>query len=306
MTPTRLAPRRFMAALAALAIAAIANGCGTHATVPSADGGTPAGPTATAGSTDPAGTATALPTTPVPGLPTPVAGSAPRRLVPNVLEVLPHDTTAFTQGLQFDGGRLYESRGMRGESAITEIDPETGAVVRSAPVAATYFAEGLAIVGDRAIQLTWQAGLAFVYDLATFEIVDTFRYEGEGWGLCFDGRQLVMSDGSSTLTYRDPTTFTPLRTVTVTNAGVPLTSLNELECVGTQVLANVWKTDAIVVISDTGIVTDVIDASGLLDGIDATGADVLNGVAYDPVSGTFLITGKYWPVMFDVVFEPSP
>jgi glutaminyl-peptide cyclotransferase len=223
-----------------------------------------------------------------------------------VLEVLPHDPAAFTQGLQFDRGRLYESRGIRGESAITEIDRETGAVLRSALVADTYFAEGLAIVGERAIQLTWQAGLAFVYDLATFEILDTFRYEGEGWGLCFDGRQLVMSDGSATLTYRDRTTFAPLRTVTVTYAGVPVTRLNELECVGTQVLANVWKTDSIVVISDTGAVTDVIDASGLLDGIDATGADVLNGVAYDPATGTFLITGKYWPVMFDVVFEPAP
>lgn len=231
---------------------------------------------------------------------------SPVALQISVLEERDHDPKAFTQGLEFDDGRLYESRGRNGESGISEIDPRDGSVLRWTPLADEYFGEGVTVVGDSLIQLTWLAGKAFVYDIESFEVTGSFDYEGQGWGLCFDGVRLVMSDGSSSLTMRDPETFSAIDSVTVRLDGSGVASLNELECVGGKIYANIWRTDTIVEINPTtGDVTAVIDASGLLDDAGRAGADVLNGIAYDEASEAFLLTGKLWPSMFVVVFEPS-
>ena len=223
-----------------------------------------------------------------------------------ILEERGHDPEAFTQGLEFHDGRLYESRGRNGKSGISEIDPIGGSVLRWMPLADEYFGEGATIVGDSLIQLTWLAGKAFVYDIESFEVTGSFDYEGQGWGLCFDGVALVMSDGSSSLTMRDPETFSVIDSVTVRLDGSGVASLNELECANGKVYANIWQTDTIVEIDPaTGDVTAVIDASGLLDDAGSAGADVLNGIAYDEATGAFLLTGKLWPSMFLVVFEPA-
>lgn len=236
-----------------------------------------------------------------------LAGAAPvegmERLKVQVVSTRPHDPGAYTQGLLLHGGSLYESAGLYGVSSLREVDPKTGVVKRRVAVPQQYFAEGLALVGDRLIQLTWQEKVAFVYDLATFEKKGEFHYDGEGWGLCYDGRRLVMSDGSDRLTFRDPKTFAPTGSVNVTYSGRPAFQLNELECVDGMVYANVWGSDAILRIDPrTGRTTAVIDASGLLTPDEAARAEVLNGIAWDPAKKTFLITGKNWPKVFEVKF----
>lgn len=219
----------------------------------------------------------------------------------------PHDPTAFTQGLEFDDGRLFESRGLYDEDVVlTQIDPADGTAIEQVmrDPGEEYFAEGLTVVGDRLIQLTWRAGMAFVYDVDTLERTGTFTYQGEGWGLCDQPDRLVMSDGTATLTFRDPVTFEATGTVTVTLDGEPVERLNELECVDGMVWANVWQTDSIVVVDPAdGAVTSVVDASGLLTPEEAADADVLNGIAYDPDGDTWLLTGKRWPWMFEVTFD---
>jgi len=241
---------------------------------------------------------------PVP-LPTPTAGPA-ERLDVLVVGVAPHDSQAFTQGLLLHDGVLYESTGLYNSSSVRAVDPASGNVSRQIALAGTYFGEGLARVGDRLIQLTWQEHTAFVYDLATFGSLGEFAYTTEGWGLCYDGTRLVMSDGSNTLFFRDPTTFAVIGKVAVMLDGSPLPNLNELECVGRTVYANVWSTDTIARIDpDTGVVTGMIDASGLLTSAERANAEVLNGIAYHPTNGTFLLTGKFWPKLFEVRFVPS-
>lgn len=223
-----------------------------------------------------------------------------------VLGSVPHDTRAYTQGLVWSDGALYESAGQYGESSLRQVDPKTGQVLRSVAVPPSYFAEGLARAGDRLVQLTWQEGVALLYDLATFERRGELPYSGEGWGLCHDGRRLIMSDGSDALTFRDPATLATLGRVNVTLHGVPVTQLNELECVDGAVYANVYTTEEIVRIDpETGRVTARIDASRLLTPTERMRTDVLNGIAYKPETKTFLITGKNWPKMFEVVFEPG-
>jgi glutamine cyclotransferase len=232
--------------------------------------------------------------------------SAPERLALKVLSVRPHDPEAFTQGLLLDHGSLFESTGLNGKSSLREVDPTTGAVKRKLDVPAQFFAEGLALVGDRLIQLTWQEGKALVYDRASFQKTAELPYQGEGWGLCYDGTRLVMSDGSDRLTFRDPKTFAVLGSVAVTVAGRPAYQLNELECAGGVVYANVWQTDDILRIDPKdGRVTAVIDASGLLTREERLKTDVLNGIAWDPESRTFLLTGKLWPKMFQVQLVPA-
>jgi glutaminyl-peptide cyclotransferase len=229
--------------------------------------------------------------------------SGMERLKVQVVSTRPHDPGSFTQGLVLHEGSLYESAGQYGGSSLREVDPQTGAVKRRVEMPQQYFAEGLALVGDRLIQLTWQEKVAFVYDRATFEKKGEFLYDGEGWGLCHDGKRLVMSDGSDRLTFRDPATFAPAGSVNVTFSGRPAYKLNELECVDGAVYANVWGADAILRIDpETGRTTAVIEASGLLTPEEQGRADVLNGIAYDPVKKTFLLTGKYWPKMFEVKF----
>jgi glutaminyl-peptide cyclotransferase len=227
-------------------------------------------------------------------------------LVPEVVRTMPHDTAAFTQGYVLDGDRLFESTGQYGESSLREVHPGTGEVRRSVPVGADYFAEGLELVDDRLVLLTWQEQTAFVYDPATFEVVGQLGYEGEGWGLCRLDDRLVMSDGSDQLTFRDPVTFEPLGTVPVRDQDDPVDDLNELECVDGEVWANVWQTDRIVRIDPiTGAVLANVDASGLLSEAERAGADVLNGIAHVDGTDRFLLTGKYWPTVFEVRFVPA-
>jgi len=228
------------------------------------------------------------------------------RLKVQVVSVRPHDPEAFTQGLLLHGGSLYESAGNYGKSSLREVDPKTGAVKRKVAVPAEYFAEGLALVDDRLIQITWKEEKALIYDRADFKPVGELRYDGEGWGLCWDGARIVMSDGSDRLTFRDPKTFATLSTLNVTREGKPVPELNELECVDGLVYANVWQTDEILRIDPKdGRVTAVIDAAGLLTPEERQKADVLNGIAWDPAAKTFLITGKLWPKMFEVRFVPA-
>jgi glutaminyl-peptide cyclotransferase len=261
------------------------------------------------------GPAPARPTPPGRPSPTPTGPATPARPVAaelgvQVLERLGHDPTAFTQGLEFHQGRLFESRGLYGRSALTEIDPVTGTVLRRTDLADEYFAEGITVVDERIIQITWQEERAFVYDIDTFAVVDEFTYDGEGWGICLDeagaGRRLIMSDGSDSLTFRDPETFEATGSVDVTLDGAPVEDLNELECVDGLVWANVWLTDSIVVIDPaSGTVVSVVDARGLLTPAERAGADVLNGIARDHDTGRWLITGKLWPTMFVVDFVPA-
>ncbi len=230
----------------------------------------------------------------------------PATLGVEVLSVRPHDATAFTQGLVWHAGRLFESTGQRGASTLREVDPASGEALRSVALPPEYFGEGLALVGERLIQITWQEGVARVYDRESFDLLEEWQYTGEGWGLCFDGEALIMSDGSHLLTRRDPATFEALGQVGVIQESQPVVRLNELECVGELVYANVWQTDLIVQIeAATGRVLAVIDAAGLLaqyGEVPGGNGGVLNGIAYVPESDTFLITGKYWPLLFEVRF----
>jgi len=226
-----------------------------------------------------------------------------RSLRVEVLREIPHDTTAYTQGLLWREGWLYESTGQYGESRLNRIDPATGDVVQQQRISPAFFGEGLALIDDRLVMLTYKAERAFVYDRDTFEQLQTFGYSGEGWGLCYDGQRLVMTNGSDTLTFRDPLTFEETGSVRVTLRGRPQTQLNELACVGDLVYANVYQEDFLVVIDpESGRVTHQIDASGLLTAEEARGVDVLNGIAYNPNTETFYITGKDWPKMFEVRF----
>ena len=237
------------------------------------------------------------------------AAEPANRLVPRVVATSPHDTDAFTQGLELVDGRLLETTGGYGESDIREVDRSTGRILRSTPLEASWFGEGItAIGGDRAVQLTWKAGRAMVWDLTTLTTVDVWTYGGQGWGLCLLAPgTLAMSDGSSFLTLRRSQDLTRIGEVQVLLDGSPVERLNELECVDGTVWANVWLTDTIVAIDpSTGRVASVVDASGLLaDRSDFGADDVLNGIAHDPASGHFLLTGKRWPVLFEVVFESA-
>jgi glutaminyl-peptide cyclotransferase len=200
---------------------------------------------------------------------------------------------------------MYESTGQYGKSELRRVRLNDGKVLAKRKLDPGFFGEGLALVGRRLIQLTWRAGIAFVSDVATLQEQETLRYAGEGWGLCYDGTALVMSNGSSSLDFRDPETMELRRKLKVTKDGRPVEELNELECVGKEIYANVWRHDEILRIDPaTGRVTASIDASGLLTRAESRRADVLNGIAYKPDSKTFLLTGKLWPQIFEVDFEP--
>ena len=233
-----------------------------------------------------------------------VAAQATPELAFEVSGRRPHDAAAFTQGLQADGhGRLYESTGLYGHSSLRQIDPQSGQILRMVALPADRFGEGLARVDDRLIQLTWRSGEAFVWDIETLTLLETIAYEGQGWGLCHDGTRLVMSDGSSTLTYRDPVTFAIIGSVPVTRDGQPVDDLNELECAEGSVWANVWHSDEIMRIDPAdGTVSGVLDLSGIIEPDPAVGnsEDVLNGIAYDAVTGNYLVTGKRWPEMIEI------
>lgn len=222
-----------------------------------------------------------------------------------VRRVYPHDPQAFTQGLLWHEGRLFESTGEYGRSSLRRVEPSTGTIEQKVSLSPDLFGEGLALVDDRLIQLTWQRGLALVYDSESFEELARLPYEGEGWGLCYDGHRLFMSDGSSTLAVRDPQSFEQLSRLQVTVEGRPLGALNELECAEGWIFANVYQTDIIVRIDPhSGEVRAVIDASDLLAPEERQGTDVLNGIAYRGDNNSFLLTGKNWPKLFEVDFTP--
>jgi len=234
-----------------------------------------------------------------------VGAPAPQALRVRVLRQYPHDKDAFTQGLIWHDGVMYESTGQYGKSSLRKVRLEDGKVLARRELEAELFGEGLARVDQQLVQLTWRSGLALVSDLATLEQRSTIRYRGEGWGLCFDGTALVMSDGSSVLEFRDPSSMEVLREVSVNKEGRPVPRLNELECVGSEIYANIWQSSEILRIdSKTGRVTASIDASDLLTRFESLRADVLNGIAYKPDSKTFLVTGKLWPQLFEVELVP--
>jgi glutamine cyclotransferase len=238
------------------------------------------------------------------GSPSAAQPPAPEQLQVEVLEVLPHDTTAFTQGLEVSGGVLYEGTGRVGQSRVTATELDGGSELARADLPAPYFGEGLTRTETSLWQLTWQHGIAFERDPDTLAELRTVSYQGEGWGLCHqeDAGRLVMSDGSGTLTFRDPQTFAPTGEVEVPGRS----QLNELECVGDAVYANVWHSDTILRIDpETGDVTAEIDAGGLLTDEEQSTANVLNGIAALPCDEEFLITGKLWPHLFRVRFVPA-
>ncbi len=241
--------------------------------------------------------------------PTPSATLVPGSIeifAPEVLATYPHDPTAYTQGLLLHDGYLYESTGQRGKSDVRQVELETGEVLQQTAMSDIYFGEGLALVDDRLIQITWQEQHAFVYDLETLTPTGLFTYEGEGWGLCYDDDVLWMSDGSATLTQRDPATFEIIDQIDVTAQGNPVTKLNELECVGDMIYANIYLQDVIVLIDKaTGVVTGAVDASNLLTADERSALfsdEVLNGIAYNAEDEVFYITGKHWPTLFEVRF----
>lgn len=223
---------------------------------------------------------------------------------PTILERFPHDGNAFTQGLVFADGVLFESTGLLGESARRRVAPTTGEVITSARLDADLFGAGLAFTNGQLIQLTWQQGIAMVADPTTMLEISRFTYEGEGWGLCqLDDNSLVMSNGSGFLTVRDSETFEVIGEIEVTLDGEPTTNLNELECVGESIYANVWLESNILEIdASSGQVRRVVDASALVPG-DLSPDDVLNGIAYRSESDTFFLTGKRWTVMYEVSLD---
>lgn len=223
-----------------------------------------------------------------------------------VLHSWPHDPMAFTQGLVYRAGTLYESTGGNGESSLREVELETGRVLRQHDLSEEYFGEGLALLGGKLYQLTWRSHVGFIYDAATFQPLGQFSYVGEGWGLTDNGTSLILSDGTSTLRFLDPTTLTVQRTVTVTDEGREVPRLNELEYVKGEVYANVWREDLIARIDPaTGHVTGWINLTGLLPPEERTGnEDVLNGIAYDAANDRLLVTGKRWPKLFQIRLVP--
>jgi glutaminyl-peptide cyclotransferase len=233
----------------------------------------------------------------------PDPAAAPRQYTFEIVHAHPHDAEAFTQGLLWHDGFLYESTGLNGKSALRRVALETGEVLQSRKVDGPYFAEGLALDGDRLVQLTWQSGRAFVYDRSSFEPRQGFDYLGEGWGLTTDGGRFIMSDGTAKLRFMDLSAFAPAGSVTVSDQGRPVNRLNELEYVDGLVYANVWQTNRIAQIDPaTGAVAGWIDLTGLLSAADRGTAspDVLNGIAWDGAGKRLFVTGKRWPKLYEI------
>lgn len=215
-----------------------------------------------------------------------------------------HDSGAYTQGLEFYQGRLFESTGKYGDSSLREVNLSTGGVIRSLNLSGGEFGEGMTFVGDEIIQLTWKNGTAYRYDVETFEVIASYSYAGEGWGLAYDGHHLIMSDGSDVLQFRNASTFELVSTLNVTLNNQSLNRINELEMVGDLLMANIYQTDEIVAIDRvSGVVVQHIDASGL----EPLGGEVLNGIAFDSTTQSLWVTGKYWPKMYNITFiVPEP
>ena len=224
-----------------------------------------------------------------------------------IVHTYPHDPGAFTQGLVYQDGYLYEGTGMNGESSIRKVDLSTGKVLLKVDLPRNYFGEGIVLWKDKLIELTWQTKIGFVYDLATFKQLRTFTYGREGWGITQDGTRLIMSDGSSTLYFWNPETFQEIGHLDVDDKGKPVSNLNELEYVHGEIYANVWQTERIARISPTtGHVLGWLDLSGLLTPAERAATDVLNGIAYDAKLKRLFITGKHWPKLFEIRTATAP
>jgi glutaminyl-peptide cyclotransferase len=224
-----------------------------------------------------------------------------------VIHVYPHDPHAFTQGLIFADGHLYESTGENGKSSIRMVDLYTGQVLQKHDLPSEYFGEGLTDWGSTLIQLTWKAHQGFVYDRFSFSQLRTFSYDGEGWGLTHDKTQLILSDGTSQLRFLDPNSFKVTRRLRVTDeSGHPVDNLNELEFVHEEIYANIWHSDQIARISpSSGKVVGWIDLSGIIDKRELPNPEaVLNGIAYDPSTDRLFVTGKLWPKLFEIRVVP--
>ena len=219
-----------------------------------------------------------------------------------IVNTYPHDPRAFTQGLFFVDGILYEGTGLRGRSSLRKVELQTGNILLARQLPARFFGEGITSYGNRIIQLTWRARVGFVYDRQTFQLLDRFNYPTEGWGITHDGNSLIMSDGTSTLYLLDPQTFKEVGRIEVHDMDGPVSRLNELEYVRGEIYANVWRTDRIARISpQTGAVVGWIELEGLLSPEDHTRqVDVLNGIAYDAKNDRLFVTGKLWPKLFEI------
>ncbi|MFI5323781.1 MAG: glutaminyl-peptide cyclotransferase [Thermodesulfobacteriota bacterium] len=224
-----------------------------------------------------------------------------------VINTYPHDRNAFTQGLLIYDGTLYEGTGLRGRSSLRKVDLKTGKVLKEHDIPNAYFGEGVAVDGNRIVQLTWQSHKGFVYDRNTFTLIKTFNYPTEGWGITFDGRNFIMSDGSATLYFLDPESFAEVGRLEVYDDKGPVTELNELEYVKGEIYANIWGSNRIARIDPaTGRITGWIDLSGLLSEDDRKiPVDVLNGIAYDNDTGRLFVTGKLWPKIFEIKIVPK-
>lgn len=224
-----------------------------------------------------------------------------------IIHTYPHDPRAYTQGLVYIDGHLYESTGLNGRSSLRMDDLTTGRVLQSSPVPSQYFAEGLAPSGSTLVQLTWQSHVAFVYDRFSFRLLKTFHYDCDGWGLTEDGKNLIESDGTSEIRFFDPQTFHEVRHIAVKDHGAQVDQLNELEYIHGQIYANVWHTDRIARISPaTGQVLGWINLAGLLPPGSVTDPEaVLNGIAYDAAHDRLFVTGKLWPKLFEIKVIPA-
>jgi glutaminyl-peptide cyclotransferase len=223
-----------------------------------------------------------------------------------VKHIYPHDAQSFTQGLEYRAGVLYEGTGVNGQSTLRKVDLTTGRVLEQTSLPRTYFGEGITLWHDSIIQLTWQSQIGFVYDRANLRQVRTFTYPGEGWGLTHDATRLIMSDGTARLRFLDPATLREMgERLLVTDAGIPILDLNELEWVAGEIYANVWQTNFVACISPTtGRVVEWVNLAGLLNPAETGHADVLNGIAYDAQGKRLFVTGKLWPKLFEIEIQP--
>jgi glutamine cyclotransferase len=226
----------------------------------------------------------------------------------NIVNTYPHDPDAFTQGLVFHDGVLYEGTGLYGQSSLRRVELETGDILQIRELSDQFFGEGITSYGDRIIQLTWRSNIGFVYDKNSFELLREFDYSTEGWGITYDGTRLIMSDGTSTLHFLDPQTFEEIGQIEVFDSNGPVNRLNELEYVKGEIYANVWQTDWVAQIApETGRVVGWVDLEGLLGVEDhSEPVDVLNGIAYDAQTDRLFVTGKLWPKLFEIeVISPE-
>lgn len=232
--------------------------------------------------------------------------SANSKIIPvytyKVINPYPHDRSAFTEGLVFEDGVLYEGTGLHGYSTLRRVKLETGEILQIRELPPQFFGEGVTIYGNKIIQLTWQSHIGFVYDKYSFKLLQEFNYPGEGWGITHDGKHLIMSDGTETLYFLGPETFEEIGQIEVSANDIPITRINELEYIQGEIYANIWQTERIARIDPlTGQVTGWIDLKGILNPEDRSKTvDVLNGIAYDAKNDRLFVTGKFWPKLFEI------